>query len=107
MIAPARVSEPQPYRLALRADEAADALGISQRTLAAMVSADAIPHVYIGTRNLRFPVVALQAWLDAQTIMPAALVRTGHELNADSRDDLAGDTCPAANRAASGRAIDD
>ena len=73
MIAPARLSEPQCYRLALRADEAADALGISARTLAAMVAADAIPHVYIGQRNLRFPIAALQAWLDAQTVLPTSM----------------------------------
>ena len=60
MIAPSRLPEPTPFRLALRADEAADALGISPRTLAAMVAADAIPHARIGTskHNLRFPVAA-------------------------------------------------
>jgi excisionase family DNA binding protein len=73
MIAPSRLPEPQPFRLALRADECADALGISERTLAAMVAADAIPHVYVGKRNLRFPVAALQKWLDAQTTMPAGM----------------------------------
>lgn len=76
MIAPSRLPEPTPFRLALRADEAADALGISPRTLAAMVAADAIPHVYIGTskHNLRFPVAALEKWLAAQTVTPGGMV---------------------------------
>jgi len=103
MIAPSRLPEPQPYRLALRADEAADALGISARTLAAMVADNTIPHVYIGTRNLRFPVAALQRWLDSQT-MPAEIGVVGPQQQADLPHDLAGVMGLAANPAAKGRA---
>ena len=97
MIAPSRLPEPTPFRLALRADEAADALGISPRTLAAMVAADAIPHVYIGQRNLRFPVAALQKWLDSGTAWPAGMVVVGPAHQASIPDDPATDAAPAAN----------
>ena len=75
MIAPARVPDLPTLadRLLLRADEAAAALGISERTLAAMVKAGEIQHAYIGRRNLRFNVKALQAWIDGKTVMPAEM----------------------------------
>ena len=73
MIAPARLSAPQCYRLALRADECADALGISERTLMQMVADGTVPFTRIGTRNLRFPIAALQRWLDSKTTMPAEM----------------------------------
>jgi excisionase family DNA binding protein len=102
VIAPARLSVPRPFRLALRADEAADALGISPRTLAAMVAAGTIPYTRIGKRNLRFPVAALQKWLDGQTTMPAGMVHNGPAQQADFPDDLADDGGAAANPAAMG-----
>lgn len=103
MIAPSRPA-PQAYRLALTAAETADALGISERTLASMVSAGTIPFTRIGARNLRFPVVALQRWLDSQTTMPAGIVHDGPAQQADSPDDLTGGVATDAKRAASGRA---
>ena len=103
MIAPARLPEPQPYRLALTAAEAADSLGISARTLASMTAAGEIPHVRLGTRNLRYPTAALQRWLDAQTTMPAgmgAVVVGSPEQQAGIPDDLTEEATPAANPAA-------
>ena len=48
--------------LTLSAQEAARALGISARTLWAMTSRGAIPHVRVGRRNL-YPIAELRAWL--------------------------------------------
>ena len=45
-----------PPRIALRPQEAANALGVSLRTIMAMEKAGEIPSVRIGKRNLRFPV---------------------------------------------------
>lgn len=50
-------------RLALRAPEAALALGISVRGLMRLVARGEVPHVRIGERNLRFPRAALESWL--------------------------------------------
>ena len=104
MIAPARTPEPMPYRLALTAAETADALGISERTLAAMTAAGEIPHSRIGRRNLRYPVAALQTWLAAQTTMPAGTADGvgvhGPEQEAGIPDDLSEEATSAANSAA-------
>ena len=50
-------------KLALRQAEAAAALGISLRSLMAMVGADEIPHVRLHRRSSRFPIKQLEAWL--------------------------------------------
>ena len=55
MIAPARLPEPAPYRLALRRDEAADAAALSVRTLMDLVERNEIPYCRIGKRNLEIP----------------------------------------------------
>ena len=52
-------------RLALKADEAARALGIGERALWSLTNRNAIPHVRIGRRVL-YPVGALTAWLAEQ-----------------------------------------
>jgi hypothetical protein len=71
-----------------------------------MVAANTIPHVYIGTRNLRFPVAALQKWLDAQTAMPAAMVVLGREQQDGLADDPNEEAPQGANRDANlGRQI--
>jgi len=100
MIAPSRLPEPQTFRLALRADEAADALGLSLRTLMGMVERNEIPHSRIGARNLRFPIAALQRYLDGQTTWPVGMGVVSHEQQADSRDDLTDDMARAAFPAA-------
>jgi excisionase family DNA binding protein len=51
-------------RIALRAPEAAAALGISLRTLMGLVAKNEIPHVRIGERSLRFPRAALERWVE-------------------------------------------
>lgn len=55
-----------PVCLALRTREAAEALGISERTLQTLVSTGDIPHVRVG-RAVLFPVRELKDWLTAQT----------------------------------------
>ena len=68
-------TDPQPFRLLLRPQEAADALGISLRGLMTMVDRDEIPCVRIGVRNLRFSVDDLRAWIiERSTRQPAASI---------------------------------
>ena len=45
------------------AASAAEALGISPRTLEAMRSAGEVPHVRLGRRLIRYPVHLLKAWM--------------------------------------------
>lgn len=52
-------------RLALRASQAAKALGISPRLLATLVAEKRVPHVRINS-VLLFPVRELQDWLTSQ-----------------------------------------
>jgi excisionase family DNA binding protein len=56
-------------RLALRAPEAAAALGISLRSLMTLVKAGDVPFVRIGERSLRFPRAALERWLESKVNM--------------------------------------
>lgn len=62
---PPRDDGPAPAPLALRAKQAAAALGISARKLWSLTAENAIPHVRIGKAVL-YPVNAIQAWLDEQ-----------------------------------------
>ncbi len=101
MIAPARVARPA-FRLALTAAEAADALAISPRTLASLTAAGEIPVSRIGTRNLRYPLSALERWLASKTTLPAEMGHSGPEQQAGYPDDRTEDTAAAANRTASG-----
>lgn len=52
--------------LALRTRQAAEALGISERTLQTLTSAGEVPCVKLGRANL-YPVAELRAWLAKQT----------------------------------------
>lgn len=54
-----------PVRLALRAPEAAKAIGISERSLWSLTHDGDIPHFRVGT-SLLYPVDALRRWLDEQ-----------------------------------------
>lgn len=54
-------------RLTLSEHEAAEALGISERTLLTMRQAGEVPHVKLRGRVL-YTVSALQRWLDERTI---------------------------------------
>jgi excisionase family DNA binding protein len=49
-----------PPRLLLRPQEAANALGVSLRTLMSLVTSGEVPHTRIGERNLRFPLEGLR-----------------------------------------------
>lgn len=51
-----------PPRLALRPREAAQSLGISERTLWGLTAEGAIPHFKLGRLTL-YPVDAIRAWL--------------------------------------------
>lgn len=55
-------------RLALKADEAAHALGMSRAHFDRYVK-DALPVVYSG-QLLLYPIEGLQAWLDGQAVRP-------------------------------------
>ena len=55
-----------PPRLALKAKEAAEALGIGVQLLWEQTNVGAIPHVRIGRRVL-YPVDRLRAWLAEQS----------------------------------------
>ena len=77
---PPKPPEAPPVRLVLSRAEAAAALGISARTIDAMVKNGELPFARIGSR-VTFPVGALLAWLAARTI-PA---RPG-DLDSDSTD---------------------
>jgi excisionase family DNA binding protein len=59
MIAPIRSDVP---KLALTAAEAAEALGVSERHITALVARDEIPHAYLGHRII-FPLEPLQEFL--------------------------------------------
>lgn len=53
-------------KLSLRSREAAQALGISERTLWSLRRREEIPHIKTG-RVVMFPIAALKRWLDEQT----------------------------------------
>ena len=61
-------------RLLLRPQEAANALGVSLRTLMSLVTSGEIPHTRIGERNLRFPLDGLREWVARRTTWPTELV---------------------------------
>ena len=52
-----------PIRLLLSPQEAARALGVSERTLWSLKASGEIPHVRLG-RCVRYPVADLQRWID-------------------------------------------
>ena len=56
-------------KLSLRLREAAQALGISERTLWSLCQRDEIPHVKTG-RVVLFPIASLKQWLEEQTRRP-------------------------------------
>ncbi len=67
------MTHPAPERLLLKPQEAANALGISLRTLMAWVQAGEVPVVRLGERCLRLPVDGLRAWVAARTSWPTAI----------------------------------
>ena len=56
-------------KLSLRPREAAQALGISERTLWSLCQRDEIPHVKTG-RVVLFPIESLKRWLMEKTTRP-------------------------------------
>jgi excisionase family DNA binding protein len=77
--------EPAAPRLLLRPQEAADALGVSLRSIMAWVKEGAIPTVRLGERNLRLPLDGLRAWVAQRTNWPTSmLVPPGPALSAES-----------------------
>ena len=71
---PAPPAPATPPRLLLRPQEAADALGISLRTLMELVKVGEIPVCRLGARNLRLPLDGLRAWCAARTSWPTGFV---------------------------------
>jgi excisionase family DNA binding protein len=66
-------------RLLLRPQEAANSLGISLRSLMAMVAANEVPFTRIGERCLRFSMDGLRDWVAKRTTWPTELVPVGPE----------------------------
>ena len=60
-------------RILLRPQEAANSLGVSLRALMTWVSANEIPHVRLGARNLRFSIDALRTWVASRSTWPTAV----------------------------------
>ena len=56
-------------KLSLRSREAAQALGISERTLWSLCQRNEIPHVKTG-RVVLFPIASLKQWLEEKTKRP-------------------------------------
>ena len=56
-------------QLSLRSREAAQALGISERTLWSLCQRDEIPHLKTG-RVVLFPIESLKRWLAEKTARP-------------------------------------
>ena len=73
-------------KLVLRPQEAADALGVSLRTIMEWVKAGEIPTVRLGERNLRFPLDGLRDWVAQRTTWPTAMTDTVENLAGDSGD---------------------
>jgi hypothetical protein len=71
----------------------------------ALVAENKVPHAYVGTRNLRFPLKGLQAYLDAQTNWPVDMVHSGPEQQAGFPAIPADGAAAGAFRAASGGPI--
>ena len=71
-------------RLLLRPQEAADALGVSLRTVMGWVQAGEIPVTRLGERNLRFPLDGLREWVAQRTTWPTAMVPLGPEETGNS-----------------------
>lgn len=66
-------ADPSPPRIAMRPQEAANALGLSLRTLMDLVKNGEIPVTRLGERNLRFPVDGLRAWVATRTTWPTSM----------------------------------
>jgi excisionase family DNA binding protein len=59
--------------LLLKPQQAANALGVSLRTLMGLVATNDVPHVRLGDRNLRFPLEGLRSWVNSRTTWPTTL----------------------------------
>ena len=99
---PPRAAAAQALRLLLRPQEAADALGVSLRTLMLWVDSGQVPYCRLGERNLRFNLKSLQEWIDSKTVQPTAPVAAGREQSASSRGNTQGRADGDANWAANG-----
>ena len=73
-------------QLLLRPQEAANALGISLRTVMAMVGKNEIPFVRLGERNLRFPLEGLRHWVASRTTWPTELATSEQPQAGDQGD---------------------
>lgn len=62
-----------PDRLLLRPQEAANALGVSLRTLMDWAAEEQIPVCRLGDRCLRFPLDGLRQWVAQRTSWPTAV----------------------------------
>ncbi len=63
--------KPDAPRLALRQREAAEAIGVSPRTLWSWTQSGDVPHIRRG-KTILYPVEALRRWLNKQATQAAA-----------------------------------
>ena len=73
---------PYPRPLVLSVQEAAKALGVSDRTLRDMTKAGRVPHVRLGCSKrgrVVYPVVALQEWLLREATSQSTAQEDRHE----------------------------
>ena len=66
---PLRQQQNQPEPLAYRPKEAAQALGICERTLWALTQRGEVPHLKTG-KVVLYPVSLLRRWLEEQAVCP-------------------------------------
>lgn len=59
-------------RLALRCDEAAAAIGVTESVLRAMLTAGQIGYVRIGRGSMRVPVIEIERWIAETSVRAAA-----------------------------------
>ena len=76
----------EPFRLLLRPQETANALGISLRGLMNMVDRGEIPFVRVGTRNLRFALADLHTWIRERSTRRPAVDQGGGRDRRPSRE---------------------
>ena len=75
---PLRHQQNQPEPLAYRHKEAAQALGICERTLWALTQRGEVPHVKTG-KVVLYPVSLLRRWLEEQAVCPLVKQIGGEE----------------------------
>jgi len=67
---PPTPTKPEPRVELLNASQAATWSGFSIRTIKEWTKQKKIPHIRLGDRGVRYPLTALERWIEQQTIEP-------------------------------------